>query len=123
MTSHILFNNIHQPLISINMQSIFITGNLASDCETLSGRDGAEFLKFTVAVNDSKSSASCGDDKPTYYSCRMKKTGAVELLKKGRFVAVGGSLKVSTNVKDERTFVNLDLWVNTLDIAPIAREG
>ena len=106
------------------MQSIFITGNLASDCETLSGRDGAEFLKFTVAVNDSKASASGADDnKPTYYSCRMKKTGAVELLKKGRFVAVSGSLKVSTNVKDERTFVNLDLWVNTLDIAPIAREG
>ena len=99
------------------MQSIFIAGNLASDCETIQGREGTEFLKFNVAVNTGQ------DEKPTYYSCRTKKSGVSELLKKGRFVAVAGELKVSTNEKDAKTYVNLDVWVNRLDVSPIAKEG
>lgn len=104
------------------MQCIFITGNLAADCETLQGKEGAEFLKFTVAVNEPKTT-NTSEEKPTYYSCRMKKTGVVELLKKGRFVAVQGSLHVSTNVKDDKTYVNLDVWVSNLDVSPVAKEG
>lgn len=99
------------------MQSIFIAGNLAADCEIIQGKEGAEFLKFNVAVNNGQ------DEKPTYYSCRMRKTGVAEHLKKGRFVAVAGDLKVSTNEKEGKTYVNLDVWANRLDVSPIAKEG
>ena len=32
------------------MQNIFITGNLAADCEIVKGKDDAEFVRFNVAV-------------------------------------------------------------------------
>lgn len=102
------------------MQTIFLTGNLAADCEIVQGKDGAEFIKFAVASNDPKAEK---DEKPTYFSCRMKKTGVADLLKKGRFVTVLGNLKVSTNVKDDKTYVNLDVWVNTIELAPTIKEG
>lgn len=103
------------------MQSIFLTGNLTADCEVQKAKDGSEYIRFTVAVNDSKTASQ--DEKPTFYSCRMKRTGAAELLKKGRFVAVTGNLKVNVNQKEDKTYVNLDVWVNIIDIAPIAKEG
>ena len=63
------------------------------------------------------------DEKPTYYSCRMKKSGVADYLKKGRFVTVMGSLKVSIVPKDDKTYVNLDVWVLNLDLAPMGKEG
>lgn len=101
------------------MQNIFITGNLAADCEIVKGKDEAEFVRFTVAVNDAKSGS---DEKPAYYNCRMAKTGLAEYLKKGRYVSVSGRLKVTTNVKDDKTFVNLDVWVANVDLAPAGKD-
>ncbi len=98
------------------MQIILITGNLAADCEIVRGKDDAEFVRFTVAVNDGK------DEKPAYYNCRMAKTGLADYLKKGRYVSVSGRLKVSTNVKDDKTFVNLDVWVSNIDLAPAGKD-
>ena len=46
----------------------------------------------------------------------MKKTGVAEFLKKGRYVAVLGTLKISQNIKDEKTYTNLDVWVQSLDV-------
>ena len=77
------------------MQIIFITGNLAADCEIV---------------------------KPTYYNCRMAKTGLADYLKKGRYVSVSGRLKVSTNVKEDKTYVNLDVWVSNIDLAPAGKD-
>ena len=102
------------------MQTIFLTGNLAADCEIVKGRDDAEFIKFIVASNDPKAEK---DEKPTYFSCRMKKTGVADILKKGRFVTVLGNLKVSTNIKDDKTYVNLDVWANAVELPPLAKEG
>ena len=99
------------------MQIIFITGNLAADCEIVKGKDDAEFVRFNVAVNDAKAGS---DEKPTYYNCRMAKTGVVERLKKGRYVALVGNLRISKNVKDDKTFTNLDLWVQSLDAPQLA---
>lgn len=102
------------------MQSIFLTGNLAADCEIIQTKDGNELMKFVVAANEPKADK---DEKPTYYTCRMKKSGAAELLKKGRFVSLAGNLKVSTNVKDDKTYVNLDVWINTFDLAPTSKDN
>ncbi|MBR5174836.1 MAG: single-stranded DNA-binding protein, partial [Bacteroidales bacterium] len=47
------------------MQTILISGNLAKDCEVIQGKEGAEMLRFDVAVNDGRDK----DEKPTYYTC------------------------------------------------------
>ena len=49
--------------------------------------------------------------------------GVAEYLKKGRFVTVMGTLKVAVVSKDNKTFVNLDVWVQNLDLAPVAKES
>ena len=69
------------------MQTLFLSGNLAADCEIVPGKEGKEFIRFTVAAKDP---AADKDDKPTYYTCRMPKTGVAERLKKGRYVALVG---------------------------------
>ena len=53
----------------------------------------------------------------------MKKTGIAEYLKKGRFVSIIGNLKVNVVEKDDKTYVNLDVWVNNLDLAPLPKES
>lgn len=90
-----------------------------ADCEILSGKDDAEFIRFTVADKDPTADK---DEKPTYYTCRMRKTGVADRLKKGRYVALSGTLKVSLNVKEDRTYTNLDVWVQSLD-APLLSSG
>jgi len=101
------------------MQTLFLSGNLAADCEIVPGKEGKEFIRFTVAAKDP---AADKDDKPTYYTCRMPKTGVAERLKKGRYVALVGNLRVSLNEKDGKTYTNLDVWVQTLD-APLLSSG
>lgn len=101
------------------MQTILISGNLAKDCEVIQGKEGSELLRFDVAVKDGRDK----DEKPAYYTCRMKKTGISEYLKKGRFVSIIGNLKVSVVEKDGKTYVNLDVWVNNLDLAPLPKES
>ena len=101
------------------MQIILISGNLAKDCEVIQCKEGAELLRLDVAVKD----ARCKEEKPTYYTCRMKKTGIAEYLKKGRFVSIIGNLKVNVVEKDDRTYVNLGVWVNSLDLAPLPKES
>lgn len=94
------------------MQTLFITGNLTSDCEVFKGKDDKEFIMFTVAVNEPQDKESG----TVYYSCRMRKNGVSEFLKKGKYVAVTGTLKVSNKEKDGRVYTNLDVWVTGLDV-------
>ncbi|MCR5408240.1 MAG: single-stranded DNA-binding protein [Bacteroidales bacterium] len=101
------------------MQNILISGNLAKDCEVIQGKEGAEMLRFDVAVKDGRDK----EEKPTYYTCRMKKTGIVEYLKKGRFVYILGNLKVNVVEKEGKTYVNLDVWVGSLDLALLPKES
>ena len=95
------------------MQTLFLTGNLAADCEIVQGKDEAEFIRFTVAAKDP---AADREEKPTYYTCRMRKSGVAERLKKGTFVALVGNLKVREAIKDGRTYVNHDVWVQSVDV-------
>lgn len=99
------------------MQTLFLTGNLAADCEIVPGKEGKEFIRFVVAAKDP---AAEKDDKPTYYTCRMSKTGVAERLKKGRYVAMVGTLRVSVNVKDDKSYTNLYVWVQSLDAPQLA---
>ena len=101
------------------MQTLFLSGNLAADCEIVPGKEGKEFIRFVVAAKDP---AADKEDKPTYYTCRMPKTGVAERLKKGRYVALVGALQVRENIKDGKTYTNLDVWVQSLD-APQLSSG
>ena len=40
-----------------------------------------------------------------------------------RFVSIIGNLKMNVVEKDDRTYVNLDVWVNSLDLAPFPKES
>lgn len=101
------------------MQMIMISGNLAKDCEVIQGKEGAELLRFDLAVRNGRDK----EEKATFYTCRMQKTGVAEYLKKGRFVSVLGNLKVNVVEKDDKTYVNLDVWVSNLDLAPLPKEN
>ena len=99
------------------MQTLFLSGNLAADCETVKGKDDAEFIRFTVAANDPLADK---DEKPTYYNCRMRKTGVAERLKKGRYVALVGNLRIWENIKDGKSYINHDVWVQSLDVPSLS---
>lgn len=99
------------------MQTIILSGNLAADCEIVKGRDEAEFIRFTVAANDPLADK---DEKPTYYSCRMRKTGVSERLKKGRYVSLVGALRVWENIKDGKSYINHDVWIYNLDVPSLS---
>ena len=103
------------------MQTIIISGHLAVDCETFQSKGDLEMVRFTVAVNSPKIGSE--ESKPTYYTCRMKKNGSSELLKKGRHVSVTGELRVSLNVTETKTHLNLDVRVYSLDISPGVKEN
>ena len=99
------------------MQTLILSGNLAADCEIVPGKERNEFIRFTVAA---KEPGADKDEKPTYYTCRMRKTGVAERLKKGRYVSLVGTLKVSVNVKEDKSYTNLDVWVQNLDAPQVA---
>ena len=99
------------------MQTLILSGNLAADCEIVPGKEGNEFIRFTVVA---KEPGADKDEKPTYYTCRMRKTGVAERLKKGRYVSLVGTLKVSVNVKEDKSYTNLDVWVQNLDAPQVA---
>ena len=99
------------------MQTLILSGNLAADCEIVPGKEGNEFIRFIVAA---KEPGADKEEKPTYYTCRMRKTGVAERLKKGRYVSLVGTLKVSVNVKEDKSYTNLDVWVQNLDAPQVA---
>ena len=103
------------------MQTIIISGHLAADCETFQSKGDQEMVRFTVAVNSPKTGTE--NIKPTYYTCRMKKNGSSELLRKGRHVSVTGELRASLNVTETKTHLNLDVRVYSLDISPGAKDN
>lgn len=96
------------------MQLVFLSGNLVSNAETIASKDpkGGDFMRFTVAVKDRQ-----GDrDEATYYACRMRKSGVLQYLTKGRSVCLAGTLSISKVEKDGKTYVNNDVWVSHLDL-------
>lgn len=100
------------------MQTLFLTGNLTSDYELFKGKDEKEFIVFTVAAND----LADRESGTTFYTCRMRRSGVAEFLKKGKYVSVCGALKVSQKEKDGKTYTNLDVWVTSLDV-PFMRQN
>ena len=92
------------------LQKIEIIGNLVSDAETRSGKDGKEFVSFRVAVSEGS-----GDDrKSTYYDVSYVKSGLLQYLRKGQPVYVSGRLSLSAVCKEEKAYLNA--YVSAKDI-------
>ena len=84
------------------LQKVEIIGNLVSDAEVKSGKDGKEFVSFRVAVSE----GSGEDKKTTYYDVNYVKSGLLQYLRKGQQVYVSGRLSISAVQKDDRAFLN-----------------
>jgi len=88
--------------LSSMLQKIEVIGNLVSDAEVKSGREGREFVSFRVAVNE----GSGEDKKTTFYEVSYVKSGLLQYLKKGQAVYVSGKLSLSAISKDDKAYLN-----------------
>ena len=84
-------------------------------------RDLYEELALDAVLNEGR---KISPDNQTYVRRVVKGTRnrlvdidriIADRLKKGRYVAMVGTLKISQNVKDDKTYTNLDVWVQALD--------
>lgn len=92
------------------LQKVEIIGNLVSDAEVKSGKDGKEFVAFRVAVSE-----GAGDEKKaTYYDVNYVKSGLLQYLRKGQPVYVSGKLSISAVLKDDKAYLNA--YVSAKDI-------
>lgn len=104
------YNNSNKNSIT-DMQTAEIIGNVVADCETRTGRNG-EYVTFTVAVNEIR-----GEERTTtYYDVRYVKNGLRDFIRKGTKVFVRGSLSISTNIRDGKTFVNVNIGAREIEL-------
>lgn len=92
------------------LQKVEIIGNLVSDAEVKTGKDGKEFVSFRVAVSE----GSGEERKSTYYDISYVKSGLLQYLTKGQAVYVSGRLSLSAVAKDGKAYLNA--YVGAKDI-------
>lgn len=93
------------------MQTITLCGYLTADAEIKMIGD-TERICFTIAAN-----SSCdGTESTTFYSCMMRRTNVLNCLKKGIKVVLIGELRVKIMEKEGRTFLNLNVYVDRLQL-------
>lgn len=93
------------------MEKITLVGHLTSDAGIITGKDN--LIGFTVACNQ----YSDKDDKTTnFYSCIVRKSAVLEYLKKGTKVLVCGNFTPKLRELEGRTFLNLSVFVETLEL-------
>ena len=110
-------NNLNKNNIT-DMQTAEIIGNVVADCETKAGRNG-EYVTFTVAVNEIR-----GEERTTtYYDVRYVKNGLRDFIRKGTKVFVRGNLSISTNIRDGKTFVNVNIGAREIELLSSPAKG
>lgn len=93
------------------MQTITLCGHLTADAEVRMIGD-TERICFTVAANG----GGDGIDSTTFYSCMMRMTNVLNYLKKGVKVVLIGEQRVKVTEKEGRTFFNLNVYVDRLQL-------
>lgn len=93
------------------MQTITLCGHLTADAEIRMIGD-TERICFTAAVNGGGE----GADGTTFYSCMMRRTNVLNYLKKGVKVVLIGEQRIKVIEKDGRTFFNLNVYVDRLQL-------
>ena len=93
------------------MQTITLCGHLTADAEIRMIGD-TERICFTIATN-----SSCdGTESTTFYSCMMRRTNVMNYLNKGIKVVLIGELRVKVTEKEGRTFFNLNVYADRLQL-------
>lgn len=95
----------------MGMQKVILIGYLGKDPEVRYTSEGKPVTNFSLAVSDKK------DGPTTWYRIAVwEKQGeaAARYLTKGRQVYVEGHPRVTTNLKDGKTYVNFDVTAHVL---------
>ena len=103
------------------MNQITIHGRLVRDPELKTGASGAEFCKFTVAVDRRKK-----DDPADFFDCTaFGKTGAAiaHYMTKGRDILVTGRMESNKSEKDGQTRTFWAVVVEEFDFCGSKGEG
>ena len=94
------------------MIQVNFNGRLGADAEVRQGKEGKEFITFSVAVNEKRN----GEKRTTWMKVRSDNMRIAPYLKKGSLVFVSGNEDVSTFVdKNGSTQVSRDVRAHNID--------
>lgn len=103
------------------MNNLQIIGNVVSDAE-VKDFSGKPCIVFKVAVNEKNSK---GEQESTFFNCYKTgdKTAVSQYIKKGDKIFVSGRLSVKNSEKDGKTFTNININVNIIELLGQKRES
>lgn len=100
----------------MNINEVFLVGNLTRDADIRQSKDGSDYATFTVAVNDRVKRGDEWTDSPNFIDCVwFRANKLVESLVKGVKVALIGKLHQSSWQKDGQRHSKLEVWVSAID--------
>lgn len=104
----------------MNVNKVFLTGNITRDPELKVTEGGTQVLSFGIAVNERRHNAKTGEweDCPNFFNCTVfgrRAEGLSKMLAKGVKVAVEGKLRYSTWMKDDERRSSISVIVDELD--------
>ena len=106
------------------MNKIIIKGRLTRDPELKTGASGAEFCKFTVAVD--RRQAKDKEKETDFFDCTaFGKTGAAisQYMNKGREILVEGRMESSRTEKDGQKRTYWGVMVDTFEFCGSKQDG
>jgi single-strand DNA-binding protein len=98
------------------MIQVNFNGRLGADAEVRQGKEGKEFITFSVAVNEKRN----GEKKTTWMRVRSDNMRIAPYLKKGSLVFISGNEDVSTFVdRNGSTQVSRDVRAHNIDFISV----
>lgn len=98
------------------MIQVSFNGRLGADPEVRQGKEGKEFIKFSVAVNEKRK----GERTTTWMRVSSNNMSIAPYLKKGSLVFISGDEEVNTFIdKNGVTQVSRDVRANMIDFIPV----
>lgn len=98
------------------MIQVNFNGRLGADAEVRQGKEGREFITFSVAVNEKRN----GEKRTTWMRVRSDNMRIAPYLKKGSLVFVSGNEDVNTFIdKNGSTQVSRDVRAHNIDFISI----
>ncbi len=111
----------------MNLNNVYLTGNLTRDAEERVTQGGLAIVRFTVAHNKNrKNDNGEWESTPHYFDCVMFGANAERYLPqlvKGAHVIVTGELRQSTWEKDGQKRSKVEIAVNGIDTIEKARQA
>ena len=101
----------------MNINEVFLVGNLTRDADIRQTKDGKDYAMFTVAVNDRVKRGDEWIDSPNFIPCVwFRANKLISSLEKGVKVALAGKLHQSSWEKDGQRHTKIEVWVDSIDL-------